>query len=61
MIAFAPRKDGEIFSQTATRLGRTRGVALEELDHLPTVRPAVRPARKPAARSAHRACHSPRT
>ncbi|MEU8227668.1 hypothetical protein [Kribbella sp. NPDC048915] len=61
VIAFAPRKDGEIFNQTAARLGRTRGVALEELDHLPTVRPAVGPARKPAARSAHRACHSLRT
>ncbi|GAA1570559.1 hypothetical protein GCM10009742_11250 [Kribbella karoonensis] len=41
VIAFAPRKDGEIFDVTAGRLGRSRGVALDELEHLPTVQPAV--------------------
>ncbi|MET9276097.1 hypothetical protein [Kribbella sp. NPDC003557] len=46
VIAFAPRKDSEIFTQTAIRLGRTRGVALDELDHLPTVRPAVGPGKE---------------
>ena len=46
VIAFAPRKDGEIFTQTAIRLGRTRGVTLDELDHLPTVRPAVGPGKE---------------
>ena len=46
IVAFAPRKDGEIFDVTATRLGRTKGVALDELDHLPTVRPAVGPGKE---------------
>jgi hypothetical protein len=43
VIAFAPRKNGEIFDVTANRLGRTKGVALDELDHLPTVRPTTGP------------------
>jgi hypothetical protein len=46
VIAFAPRKDGEIFDVTANRLGRSKGVALDELDHLPTVRPAVGPGKE---------------
>ena len=46
VVAFAPRKDGEIFDVSATRLGRTKGVALDELDHLPTVRPATGPAKE---------------
>ncbi|MFF0341886.1 hypothetical protein [Kribbella sp. NPDC004875] len=46
VIAFAPRKDGEIFDVTANRLGRSKGVGLEELDHLPTVRPAVGPGKE---------------
>jgi hypothetical protein len=43
VIAFSPRKNGEIFDVTANRLGRTKGVALDELDHLPTVRPTTGP------------------
>jgi hypothetical protein len=43
VVAFAPRKNGEIFDVTANRLGRSKGVALDELDHLPTVRPATGP------------------
>ncbi|TDW79321.1 hypothetical protein EV647_8122 [Kribbella sp. VKM Ac-2566] len=46
VVAFAPRKDGEIFDVTAARLGRSKGVALDELDHLPTVRPAVGPGKE---------------
>jgi hypothetical protein len=46
VVAFAPRKDGEIFDVTATRLGRSKGVALDELDHLPTIRPAVGPGKE---------------
>jgi hypothetical protein len=46
VIAFAPRKDGEIFTVTAARLGRSKGVALDELDHLPTVQPAVGPGKE---------------
>ncbi|MFG1912382.1 hypothetical protein [Kribbella sp. NPDC048928] len=46
VIAFAPRKNGEIFDVTANRLGRSKGVALGELDHLPTVRPAVGPGKE---------------
>lgn len=46
VVAFAPRKDGEIFDVTANRLGRSKGVALDELDHLPTVRPAVGPGKE---------------
>ncbi|WP_327636121.1 hypothetical protein OHB24_39750 [Kribbella sp. NBC_00482] len=43
VVAFAPRKDGEIFDVTANRLGRSKGVALDKLDHLPTVRPVTGP------------------
>ncbi|WP_350274847.1 hypothetical protein [Kribbella sp. HUAS MG21] len=46
VVAFAPRKDGEIFDVTANRLGRSKGVSLDELDHLPTVRPAVGPVKE---------------
>lgn len=46
VIAFAPRKNGEVFDVTANRLGRSKGVALDELDHLPTVRPAVGPGKE---------------
>lgn len=45
VIAFAPRKNGEVFDVTANRLGRSKGVALDELDHLPTVHPATGPAK----------------
>ncbi|TCC22657.1 hypothetical protein [Kribbella speibonae] len=47
VVAFAPRKDGEIFNVTANRLGRSKGVALDELDHLPTVRPVTGPDKEP--------------
>jgi hypothetical protein len=43
IIAFEPRKNGRPFDVTARRLGRTKGVALSELDSLPNVRPAVGP------------------
>jgi hypothetical protein len=36
-----PRKDGEIFDVTANRLGHSKGIALDELDRLPTVHPAT--------------------
>ncbi|RZU22296.1 hypothetical protein EV645_0377 [Kribbella rubisoli] len=47
VVAFAPRKNGEIFDVTANRLGRSKGVALDELDHLPTVRPITGPGKEP--------------
>lgn len=52
VIAFEPRKDGEAFTVTADRLGRSRGVPLDQLEPLPP-RPlevdpeAVRPPRQP--------------
>lgn len=46
VVAFSPRKNGEVFDVTANRLARSKGVALEELDHLPTVTPAVGPGKE---------------
>lgn len=55
VIAFEPRRDGRPFDVASTRLGRAPGVALAELDHLPTFAPRngrepnrpVTPAREP--------------
>lgn len=48
VLAFEPRKDGRPFEVTATRLDRTRGTPLAELDTLPNVEPAVGPDKDPA-------------